>query len=220
VHQDLSTVTQVTVPERVKSLDGKSRSAKRLLIEHFGDDRPAELASTVESDRDVDHLPRLDADQRREIGAALREHGHSLRAIAGAVGVSEGAVRKDITAEEVRTGTHLAPAEVAGQDGKRYPARRPTIVAAKDERQAEKAQRALASSGETPEGLRTVRDIGRQSRAEERADVSRIEDATPSPTTARSHRLLSRRVRARRAGGLDHHRPALPARVPAPSTQT
>ncbi len=50
--------------------------------------------------------------------------------IAGAVGVSEGAVRKDITAEEVRTGTHLAPAEVAGQDGKRYPAKRPTIVAA------------------------------------------------------------------------------------------
>jgi len=42
---------------------------------------------------------------------------------------------------------------------------------------------ALASSGETPEGPRTVRDIGRQSRAEERADVSRIEDATPSPTT-------------------------------------
>jgi len=52
------------------------------------------------------------------------------------VGVSEGAVRKDITAEEVRTSTHLAPAEVAGQDGKRYPAKRPTIVAAKDERQA------------------------------------------------------------------------------------
>jgi len=41
------------------------------------------------------------------------------------VGVSEGAVRKDITAEEVRTGTHLAPAEVAGQDGKALPGQAP-----------------------------------------------------------------------------------------------
>jgi IS30 family transposase len=92
----------------------------------------------VESDRDVDHLPRLDADQRREIGAALREHGHSLRAIAGVVGVDPATVHRDA----VRSGVAAAtPDEVRGQDGKRYPARRPTIVAAKDERQAEKAQR-------------------------------------------------------------------------------
>jgi len=63
----------------------------------------------------------------------LREQGHSLRAIAGAVGASKSQVERD-AAEVSHVGQ--VPAEVTGQDGKRYPARRPTIVAAKDERQA------------------------------------------------------------------------------------
>jgi hypothetical protein len=56
------------------------------------------------------------------------------------VGSSVGTVHEDAARAGVQDRT---PAEVLGQDGKRYPARRPTIVAAKDERQAEKAQRAL-----------------------------------------------------------------------------
>jgi len=36
---------------------------------------------------------------------------------------------------QVSSGGHL-PAETTGLDGKRYPAKRPTIVATKDERQA------------------------------------------------------------------------------------
>lgn len=135
------------------------------------DDQARDIAATLNTDR-----RQLDADQRREIVAALREHGHSLRAIAGAVGVEQTTVRRDLSGVAPAT-----PAEVTGQDGKRYPARRPTIVATKDERQAEKAQRALSSIRGTPEGPRTVRDIGRQSRAEERADVSRIEGATAEP---------------------------------------
>jgi site-specific DNA-methyltransferase (adenine-specific) len=135
------------------------------------DDQARDIAATLNIDR-----RQLDADQRREIVAALREHGHSLRAIAGAVGADAKTVRNDLAGGDLSP-----PAEVRGQDGKRYPARRPTIVATKDERQAEKAQRALASSGDTPEGPRTVRDIGRQSRAQERADISRIEGATSEP---------------------------------------
>lgn len=49
----------------------------------------------------------LSVEQRREVAVALREQGHSLRAIAGAVGVSEGQVRKDIASERLRTGTQL-----------------------------------------------------------------------------------------------------------------
>ena len=58
------------------------------------------------------------ADQRREIVAALREQGHSLRAIAGAVGASKDTVARDAAGVAGET-----PAEVRGLDGKRYPAR-------------------------------------------------------------------------------------------------
>lgn len=68
----------------------------------------------------------LGVEQRREMVARLRGDGHSLRAIAGAVGVSEGTVRKDIANEELRTGTQLAPERVQGLDGKERPATRPT----------------------------------------------------------------------------------------------
>ncbi len=69
--------------------------------------------------------------------AALRAQGHSLRAIAGAVGVTEMTVRRDISGA-----TDVAPETVTGKDGKRYKARR-TVVAARNEREAERAQQAL-----------------------------------------------------------------------------
>lgn len=74
---------------------------------------------------------------------ALREQGHSLRAIAGAVGVTAKTVHQDLTGV-----TSVTPVEVTGQDGKTYPAKRPTVIAAKDEREADKA-------GLVPEGSRT-----------------------------------------------------------------
>lgn len=54
--------------------------------------------------------------------AELREQGHSLRAIAGAVGTSLGSVQRDLAAVSVDT-----PAETRGRDGKLYPARRPPV---------------------------------------------------------------------------------------------
>lgn len=81
----------------------------------------------------------MEPGQRREIVGALREQGHSLRAIAGAVGASEPTVRRDLAGA-----SHDAPDEVLGKDGKSYPARKPTVVAAKTAREADKAQTALA----------------------------------------------------------------------------
>jgi ParB-like chromosome segregation protein Spo0J len=62
----------------------------------------------------------LDPTQRAEIAASLRADGHSLRAIAGAVGVSQEQVRQDLSGVN-----HLTPESVVGRDGKRYPAKRP-----------------------------------------------------------------------------------------------
>ena len=57
--------------------------------------------------------------ERLPVVKALREEGHSLRAIAGAVGVAESQVRKDLA------GAHqCAPETVTGLDGKSYPARK------------------------------------------------------------------------------------------------
>jgi len=66
----------------------------------------------------------LTVDERRRLVAELRKDGDSLRLIAEKTGVSEGQVRKDIKAEEVRTSTHLAPEKVTGRDGKAQPAKK------------------------------------------------------------------------------------------------
>ena len=88
---------------------------------------PQEVARSLNLDR-----RHLTAEQRRELVASLREEGHSLRAIAGAVGVSKSQVEKDV--KKVSTGGHLTvvpevPEKVKGKDGKSYPSSRP--VAAK-----------------------------------------------------------------------------------------
>lgn len=95
------------------------------MVEVLDEDEAREVARTLNSDR-----RHLTAGQRREVVAALREEGHSLRAIAAATGVGKDTVAKDLS--EVSTGRHLdTPAEVRGQDGKRYPAscRRPEEIA-------------------------------------------------------------------------------------------
>src|SRR5690606_23281456 len=71
------------------------------------------------------------------------------RAIAGALGVSHTQVRRDVGEES--GGTNVPPEQpdrVKALDGKTYPARRPTVVAAKNAREAERAQQALATLGE------------------------------------------------------------------------
>lgn len=136
------------------------------------DEQAREIAATLNTDR-----RQLDASQRREIVAALREQGHSTTAIAGAVGVSDETVRRDLAGS-----THVEPERVTGRDGKSYPAKRPTIVAAKNEREAERAQAALATA-DVPAG-RTI-DVKRAERIarEQGAEALRAEPVEPSTVT-------------------------------------
>lgn len=129
------------------------------------DEQAREIAATLNTDR-----RQLDAEKRREIVASLREQGHSLRAIAGAVGVSKSQVERD--AAIVPDGT--IPERVQRQGGGSYPSKRPSLVAAKDEREAERAQDALTNA-DVPAGR--VFDVKRAERIarEQAAEAKRAE---------------------------------------------
>jgi len=80
------------------------------------EDESRQLALTLNTDR-----RQMDTEQRREIVAHLREQGHSLRAIAGAVGVSTTTVHEDLGTVHPRT----VPERIIGRDGRSQPATRP-----------------------------------------------------------------------------------------------
>jgi ParB-like chromosome segregation protein Spo0J len=61
------------------------------LVTVADEDEAREIARTLNADR-----RQMTPEQRREVVAALREAGHSLRAIGGAVGVSKDQVAKDL----------------------------------------------------------------------------------------------------------------------------
>lgn len=83
------------------------------------EDEAREIARTLNEDRR--QLPR---EQRREVVAVLREDGHSQRAIAGALGVSQSLVHKDL--RQLNTSNQLTePNRVIGLDGKSRPASKP-----------------------------------------------------------------------------------------------
>ena len=84
------------------------------------DDEAREIARTLNADR-----RHLSVEQRREMVVALREEGHSLRAIAGAVGASHVQVKRDLATVTQVT----VPDRVVGLDGKSRPARRLSVVA-------------------------------------------------------------------------------------------
>lgn len=83
------------------------------------DDHAAEIAVTLNLAR-----RHLDAEQRRMVVADLRVQGHSQRAIAQAVGVSQKQVVRDLASPQVSPTTHL-PERTTGRDGRSYPATRP-----------------------------------------------------------------------------------------------
>lgn len=132
-----------------------------------------EIAVTLNADR-----RQLTPEQRRPVVQHLREQGHSLRAIGKAVGVSPEQVRQDVAGVKDLT----PPTSVRGQDGKTYPAKRPTIVPAKDKREADRAQDALAVLGDDAPNrvvdLKRAERMGREKQAEQR----RAEPVPVSPT--------------------------------------
>lgn len=88
------------------------------------DEHARELARMLNEDR----RQLLDIDKRRRIVTSLREQGHSQRAIAGALGVTRDAVRRDLGVKDAGgapapPATKAEPERVQGMDGKSYPAR-------------------------------------------------------------------------------------------------
>lgn len=129
-----------------------------------------EIALTLNADR-----RQLAPEQRAEVAAYLRERGHSTTAIAEALNVSDETIRRDLSGS-----THVEPERVTGRDGKSYPARRPAIVTARNEAEAERAQDALALA--TP-GAGRVLDVKRIERiAREAAAELRRSEPTESVT--------------------------------------
>lgn len=102
------------------------------------DDERREIARTLNADR-----RQLTEEQRRPVVAELRNQGHSVRAIAGALGVGKSTVHDDLTAARLSaTGQSDEPPRVVRQGGGSYPARRPQVLA-RDDREQQRAQTAL-----------------------------------------------------------------------------
>jgi ParB-like chromosome segregation protein Spo0J len=115
-------IVPVVQDQHGRVLDGnhRARIAGELGVAYAVDNRnvkddaeAAELARTLNEDR-----RQLTPEQRRGVVAALREAGHSTRAIAGAVGVSNKTVHKDLAGV-----TSVTPERVKGADGKTYPSK-------------------------------------------------------------------------------------------------
>lgn len=129
------------------------------------DDEARAIAHTLNADR-----RQMSVEQRREVVAALREQGHSLRAIAGAVGVDPATIHRDLSGVADAT----APDRIVGKDGKRYRAKR-TVVAAKSTREADRAQDALAGIEQLPANVIDVK------RAERLARESQVDQLRRRP---------------------------------------
>lgn len=194
-----------------ETLDGhhRSRIADELGVKYRVDvvtvsseDEAREIARTLNADR-----RQLDEEQRRAVVVELRRHGHSYRAIGGALGVSHTQARNDVEAARLETTfqSQDEPERVVRQGGGSYPAkrpvappisaeqidalkpenqRRPTIVTAKNEREAERAQQALASLGdEAPSRVLDVKRAERMAREKE-SERRRSEPVEPVTVTA------------------------------------
>ena len=81
------------------------------------DEEAREIARTLNEDR-----RQLTRDQRLPIVKALREEGHSFRAIGGALGVSKSQAERDLKDELSHPGQFKEPERITGLDGKSRPA--------------------------------------------------------------------------------------------------
>lgn len=150
--QRFGVLVPVVKDQHGRTLDGhhRARIADELGVKYrvdvitvASDEEAQEIARTLNADR-----RQLTEEQRRAVAVELRQQGYSYRAIAGALGVSHTQVRNDVEAVRLESTFQSEPERVIRQGGGSYPARRPTVVAAKNEREAERAQQALATLGE------------------------------------------------------------------------
>jgi ParB-like chromosome segregation protein Spo0J len=164
------------------TIDGHHRSR---LADELGVKYRVDVVSVVDKDEAREIARHLNSRRRHLSGDQLREHivmlaqratpsgvGElSQNEIAKVVGVDQSHVNRVLNDPELMT-THKLPDTRRGADGKVRPAKRPTIVAARNEREAERAQEALSSLGEqAPARVLDVKRAERMARekvAEER----------------------------------------------------
>lgn len=175
----------VAVDQHGRVLDGHHRSRigrelgvdyRRDIIRVESDEQAREIAATLNTDR-----RQLAPAQRREIVAALREQGHSLRAIAGAVGVSDMQVSRDLSGA-----TDVAPDRVVGRDGKKYPAK-PTVIPAKNRREAD---RGLEAAQQLPKNAPAVLDVRRAERIVRKQAAAQRQQLAPQAPLAGTFDVL------------------------------
>lgn len=185
--QRFGVLVPVVKDQQGRIIDGhhRSRIADQLGIKYridvmqvASDEEAREIARTLNSDR-----RQLTEDQRKEIVRVLREQGHSVRAIAGALGVGKSTVDRDVSGLS-RAGQLEEPDRVVRQGGGSYPAKRPTVVAAKNEKEAERAQEALTLVPDS--GAGRVYDVKRIERIarETAAELKRAEPIEPVTVVA------------------------------------
>jgi transposase len=104
--QRFGVIVPVVKDQHDRTLDGhhRKRIADDLGVAYpvrvlavVDDEQAAEVARTLNEDR-----RHLTPEQRREVVKALRGEGHTQRAIAGAVGVSQATVHRDLDSHESR----------------------------------------------------------------------------------------------------------------------
>lgn len=178
----------IHVDQHGRTLDGHHR---RRLADELGvpyrvdvvqvadDDEAREIARTLNLDR-----RQISPEQRRELVAVLRQEGHSQRAIAGAVGVSQKQVRNDLA--QLSTSTQFTePERTKGLDNKWRPAKRPTVVTAKNEKEAKQAQNLLSTRPDlTDSNVVTLHEARKEARQQDKAErVASIASSEPPPVS-------------------------------------
>lgn len=193
--QRFGVLVPITVDQHGTVLDGhhRKRIADELKVPYDrlvrvceSDEERQEIARTLNADR-----RQLSEEQRRQVVVELRQRGHSERAIAGALGVNQSTVHRDIQKAEIDAPASIQPERVARQGGGSYPARRPQVIA-RDDREQRRAEVALQSvcpnrviepqhaRSRTLDVKRAER-IAREAAAEQRAE--REQAATTALTT-------------------------------------
>jgi len=143
------------------------------IVQVRDDGEAREIAHTLNADR-----RQMSIDQRRQVVSDLRAKGHSLRAIAGAVGVDPATVHRDLSGVAPAT----PPDRTLGRDGKRYPSTRPAMITARNPKEAERAQAALKVA-DLPDGrVLDVKGAERVVREKSREDYpQRVAEARALP---------------------------------------
>jgi ParB-like chromosome segregation protein Spo0J len=176
----------VSVDQDGNILDGhhRKRIAEALKVPYdrlvrvcADDDERREIAHTLNADR-----RQLTEDQRRAVVLQIKvDGGHSNRQIAEALGVSEPTVRRDLAkVSGASPDAPELPDRVTGKDGKSYPSRRPQVIA-RDNREQQRAQTALAVVPEVNANrtldVKRIERVAREQQAEQRR-ASLIEEVS------------------------------------------